>query len=500
LTPSADAHPGSPARALAISSAGIITCDRLPALERGLSSYLENARRHGRRCDFVVVDDSPGAETRQACRRLLRRLGDRWEAPILYAGLEEKARFARELGALTGVPSEVIRFALFDVEGFGLATVGANMNALLLHTAGQALFAADDDTVCVVGLPPDSTAGTALAADEPWSSCHPYDVRTFGEGEDVLQAAAVVDVDTIGLHEGVLGRCHAALPGRERRVRVSLNGLMGDCGWGSPSSYFFLTGEGRRRWLASEETYRAVCRRREMLRTVPRLTLATSSRNMMTPFFGLDNRELAPPFLPVARGSDHVFGLSLSLCFPDALFAHLPFALLHRPLDPRCFWAGEITRSAAGIDVARLAAALLSSCQVSPPGEDPAVNLRALGQRLEEAASLPLPGFRQLLRQQAAVEQEERLAWLERQLDERAGRPAWWAADVRRFASCARESAALSESAIPVDLLYAHPALRALQLTQRLFVLFGRLLRAWPALVEGARALRGRGRSLALAV
>ena len=51
----------------------------------------------------------------------------------------------------------------------------------------------------------------------------------------------------------------------------------------------------------------------------------------MTTFFGFDNRLLLPPFFPVQRNADGIFGLVLQKCVDGSRVAFLPSVLLHAP-------------------------------------------------------------------------------------------------------------------------------------------------------------------------
>ena len=130
-----------------IASVGVITRDRLDACERALNSYIENVKGHGRTPEFVVMDDSGTAKTRDSYRQMLRQLSVHYGVTILYGGLEEKTTFVRKLIETGSLPPEVVSFALFGVERSG-NTFGANQNALQLHTVGNTVFTVDDDTVC----------------------------------------------------------------------------------------------------------------------------------------------------------------------------------------------------------------------------------------------------------------------------------------------------------------------------------------------------------------
>jgi hypothetical protein len=81
-------------RAEAISSAVVHTCDRPDALRRAVSSYLENFRTHGRAPDLVVMDDSGAPEIRRANREVLQQFRSTSTSRLVYAGRDEKSRFA----------------------------------------------------------------------------------------------------------------------------------------------------------------------------------------------------------------------------------------------------------------------------------------------------------------------------------------------------------------------------------------------------------------------
>src|SRR5205085_4084755 len=92
-----------------------------------------------------------------------------------------------------------------------------------------------------------------------------------------------------------------------------------------------------------------------------RLTVTDQPDSMMGTFFGLDNRQLVPPFLPSGRGQDHILGVTLRSCFNRSYFAYLPYALLHLPVETRHSWAREILRKPSGISLATLFEAVIIS-------------------------------------------------------------------------------------------------------------------------------------------
>ena len=118
----------------------------MQGLKRGLGSYLANARRHGRRLDAVVMDNSAAANTQQAYREMLGELSGAAGAEIAYAGAPEKLSWLEHC-VKAGLPRAVVAFGLFGHRE-GPYNAANNANASLLQTVGSPIFCADDDTIC----------------------------------------------------------------------------------------------------------------------------------------------------------------------------------------------------------------------------------------------------------------------------------------------------------------------------------------------------------------
>jgi len=497
-----------------ITAVAFPTSDRIPALQRALISYIEQRRHYARTHDFVVMDDARHAATRSAGRAMLSALQQRYDVPIRYAGLEEKTSFAQRLINAGDLPPDIVNFALFG-EQLGVGTLGANRNGLLLDTIGETILSADDDTICRLTAAPTRDDRLTLASGRA-----ALDTWVFRDRETLLRSIRFVDADVLALHEQLLGQdprqsvaaFHAnagvdyeqadaqmlqRLAAGAGRVVVTMNGILGDCGWGSPANYLFLNGASFERLTSSEATYRAACISREMLRVAPRLVIADRADDLMTTFFGLDNRTLVPPFVTIGRGSDAIFGMMLTQCFDDSYFANLPWALLHSPAEPRTFWPGEIVRSATGINITMLLTILIRSFRPGARVLDGAEGLRRLGLHIEQLARLPEAEFEEFLCLQIWQAASAQIAALEALLDERGAAPDYWANDLKTYIGLLRQSLNNRELALPLELLPGRSLSEARALRQRLALTFGQMFSWWPTIMETARGLRAQGDRLA---
>ena len=506
-----------------IATVGLVTYNRIEGLQRALTSYIENSKQYGRQTDFAVADNSTDPEIRQGYRRMLQTLKTRYGVHISYGGWEEKVRFANLLTTQGGIPPEVVQFALFDVEACK-RNFGANRNALLLHTLGDLCFIADDDTICRTAVSPELEAN--LAVTSGWD---PGDYWFFPNRQAALQSVSFVDQDILAGHEQLLGRdvgsiiaamssqgkllfdrVNTALGQRLEKgdgtVLVTFNGILGDCAWGAPFGYWggpmgclLLDGKSHERLVESEATYRAICSSREILRVVPRFTLSDAAFSITT-WAGLDNRTLLPPCMPVGRGQDVIFGLTVWRCFTESFFGHVPWTLLHAPLENRAFWPGEIFRSASGFDIDKLIIACVTGYEFGPTATTGADRLRAMGRHLEEVGNLPGAAFDEFLRLQAWQTTSAYIALTEEHLQAWGETPAFWVNDVRKYLEMLRHALIRDDYCIPLDLLDGRSVEETRRVAQRLVRGFGQFLSWWPEMTAATKHLRTQGQRLALPI
>jgi len=493
-----------------IETVGVMTADRPALLERALASYIQhNHRRRG--IEYIVYDDSKDAAASAASFAVAQKLARQFAVPVRFAGRQERERYARQLRNNGAIAAELLEYALLNPSGY---TLGQNRNTLLLDTVGSMVCCVDDDTVCTPLRPEQTRDNLQFASDgdpaEFW--CYPCK----SEADALIPVKA--QMNALTAHEQLLGKTVCELTDRqpdifkqanqtskelarriERRdsvVRVTFNGLLGDCAWGSPfglwhepMGYLALAGSSLERLTRAEEIYQQALQSRQLLRMTAGPFLADASFCMLT-FCGLDNRELLPPNLPTHRGQDLIFGQTLWTCFTDSLFGHLPFALVHDPLPPRKFWPGEITRSASGVDFCRL---LIEAMKLLPEQDaraNPAARLSKLGAHLSQLAKLPTQtlGAKLMTALRASNQHFKRVVM---------GRGAalmkqapYYFDDITRFFDKQNQAEGNEHYWIPLDLCGVDGFAAAESRLRRNLKMFGALLADWPTIVRCARTLR----------
>ena len=494
-----------------ISTVAVITRDRIDPLRRCLESYVAEGQRVGRRLDYLVVDGARDAGMRDQTRAMLRAIVREHAVTVRYAGFEETEQFADAL-TRAGISRPEIDFALFDPEG-GDATYGAGRNAVLLATLGRLILCADDDTVCQVAAVPGSTTdGLALSSQND-----PTSIWFFADQAAALAGAPAVDRDLFGIHERLLGREVArcleiggtanllrvddtdgamvrAIESGRARVPVTATGMHGDAGSGLPPAIRLLDQASRARLTETDNAYRTLALSRHVRRGVTVPTIS-SSPYLMTLGAAFDNRTLLPPFFPVLRGEDTIYGFTLGVCLEGACIGHLPFTVRHSPAESRHVASDAITQFADHPTWFDLVIACVQSYSPSP-GASPEERMRGLGRYVGEIASLAPADFYEFLLLWVWRTKALSMARLTADLGEFEATSTSWGQDVRRYLERLRGSLAERSYLMPPELANRVPA-DAYKEIQRLIVRFGHLLESWPAMVDAARSLAANGQDLA---
>jgi hypothetical protein len=482
----------------------VITSDRPANLDHCLRSYRE---RYGDELGLLVFDDSADSAVREQNRSIARKVGGR----VLYAGGEEKNRLITELSEHSGVDAEVVRAAVLDSDGHGYHC-GANRNAVLLEAAGGAILMVDDDTTARAAHPPDAGIGLRFSSKyDPWS------LRFFRTVGDAIDAAAWSDIDLLAWHQQFLGRStqacifapivpegpfesdrHASTVdlneadgdmvaafsrGRGRVVATSA-GIVGDSGMGLPLYFLSLQGSARQSLLDDYESNRAT---RAVQRGADTVTIS-NSQIFMGAHVALDARGIVPPFPPVLRNSDGVFGALLRTSAPESYIAFLPCLVEHTPPDVRPADFDRVVRSIAKVRANDIIRDLANSFEPAPGLADPYTRLRAFGQYLTALGAMPLRDFEALVRYQIVSAVGRRIDRLTHAVNQNNGQPEQWARDCESVV--AEGLRALTEDPLVIADIPSETPDDAYRRFQRLLGRYGRVVDVWPALLEAAPKVR----------
>ncbi len=471
-----------------ISTVAIPTAGRSDLLRRCLQSLVAHCKRHGESPRILVVDGSPDEASRNANRCELASLARQWDGGAVYVG-EAEAAFLRDLLHGRGADRQLLEFA------FTPGTTGSNRNLILALTRGEQVLMVDDDVVCETW---ESAGDGRLAVTGHEDPC---ETRYFRTRAEALSSVTFTEANLMDAHGRLLGRSIAALVPEDAalievgtpcasvlhalegigagEVVLTFAGLAGDSGIYCPyRALFSAQGPGHVADLAEAE-YQAAFTSRERTRIAPRNTV-THSAQCMAYCMGLTNERMLPPFSPLGRNQDGLFGALLGLCDEDAFYGHLPCGIVHDSLRPSNH--DVEMRSAGETRIADVLTTLLSGYRVSrvPSGE---MRLAWLGSNLTLLADLPERQFQAEVQQAILEKRSTELTTADRLISIGCGSPRFQH-DVDRYRQRFLAEVRQVDFLTPVEFRGGDAV--AFQLFVRRF---GELMQEWALVLETAGAV-----------
>jgi len=499
-----------------ISSICIPTADRPNCLYQVLTSYIDQTKKFDRRISFVIVDDSIDSESRYRNPNNLNHLVHKYKSQIFYANRERRAQYSKEVSKHAGVPEDIISFALLGMNwnmdmNWNMATHGAARNALLLDTIGEMIIHADDDTL---GFPMEVPEWSNHFFFNSDPESYTYDF--FDNNREALKSVKYAEIDILSVHERLLGKSIpvileefslnktsldistmssaflSSIGDADRHVGISFLGTVGDSGINVFHQYLFSTGSAFRKLTRNGKKYHRLLRSRQILRSVPRFTI-TDSAYCIGMHLGLDNRFLLPPFPPMGRGGDGLFGSVLKQCFPGTHKGYIPrYAIQHVPNECRNHYEEDISFPRFGAN--DLLAMIINYSKEQWRSAD-SFSIYELGDQLIKMGELPSPKFFNYIQGLMLKAVRHQVYRAEQRLGEEKKSLVYWRNDLVRYIDSARKSVMRQDFPVPVDLPGGID--ERLARFQSYIISYGELLTLWPKITRGAAEMKEMGKRLA---
>jgi len=328
-----------------------ITRDRTESVKKSVESFAKNIDRANNEYDFIVFDDS-SLKNYNKNKQNIELLNEKYGTQIRIIGKIERELFLDRIceKLKNKVPRHVIKYGLTGLNGIHHRT-GANRNTFQLFTLGKYALLTDDDIFCQISKNGDDEKLT-LTSDASYT-----DVSSeFFVGQEELNNKIVFDHNNpVNIHQKLLGHSMGGLIkeyrnqinltritpnyivdnlNTEKKIRVTMMGVAGDSGAGSPISKIFISGDNLIQLISDLENLQSKMFSRTVLQSHKSLTVGVPNF-LLGMNLGFDNTELLPPFNPNFRNSDGIFASVLKKCFGNAYIGHLPYAISHIPPEER---------------------------------------------------------------------------------------------------------------------------------------------------------------------
>ncbi len=328
--------------------AAIITWERPDALQRCLESLRANCNTDNL-ARIVVIDDSRDEAVQRRNRQSTETFAAKIDTPVQHFGAEEQQEFMAAIIRQVPAIEAQVRFLIDRERWADHWTSGLARTLALLLSVGQRLIVLDDDILCEA-FEADVSPGASFGDDARETRFYRSrddvreqpvrevpdplirHMRTLGSGlKDALGALGARTL-TAEAFEGadleMLERLHG-----DSRVLVTECGTLGHPGTSNLNWLASLEGESLASMLKDDDSVDNAFSSRVCFNGAHRARL--KPRSNMSQLTGLDNRALLPPYIPILRGEDRLFGDMLEFIHPASVVVDQPWAIVHEPLPPR---------------------------------------------------------------------------------------------------------------------------------------------------------------------
>jgi hypothetical protein len=327
----------------------IITWERPEALERLLKSIVAN-------CDteqfhrLYVMDDSRRSDNIVQNQALTAKFNKQLKVPLQYFGQDEQQSLLNGLANRLPEHEDAIRFLADQSRWRDHWTSGLARNLALLVSCGHRLVMIDDDSICDVYQPPQAKSNISFSDD-------PREAAFYANEKDWASQHQPINPDPINRHMQCLGLSFSealTVLGQNNLQPVGLaNATALQISELQPDSRVLMTecgslgcpGTSKNTWLPdmAPVSLKRMLRSKEITARALGSRMVWSGRKQphfaprpnMSQITGFDNREMLPPYLPIMRGEDRLFGFMLDFIFPTAVTLDYPWAIPHLPLPER---------------------------------------------------------------------------------------------------------------------------------------------------------------------
>lgn len=434
-----------------ISIVGIPTCNRPDNLRLCLESFISNAIKYNHRPEFVIADDSDDQFMRTNAQLILE-LTEKFDIKITHLHRQQRARMAQDLSRRLRISSDIISFAISGDDSHDNHT-GALRNSILLYGCGKKVLFVDDDTICktyISPTPDHDVANNNLIVTSSYNRDYYY----FRTHEDALKYFDSTETDYIGVHESMLGQTTS----RYISSAINKKNVILDSKAGSLSDKLFAqlpnifngngiiattaTGSIGDSWARSHSggSIEPLNRAHNLFGT----SLEEFEHNKTTPYvsrlpesyflykgittvalnLGIDTALLTPPFAPIFRAQDGIFGILQNKLFPHHFSGHIPIAIEHRRSQPRRRMSDDFEHV---LTIGMMTVSLISSYSVDSVADD---GFRDIGSYLSDLANRPVEQFETIVRSECLKLMRGYIQYMESVLAYSHDAPDYWQNDV----------------------------------------------------------------------
>jgi hypothetical protein len=422
----------------------LITCDRPPAVQRLLQSMLMagNLSRHEQ---LFLIDDSRDPQNAELNREMVEKFNLNSPRDMQYVGAKQQEYLLNTLVAELPDQEAGIHFLIDRQRWAEHKSYGLARTLCLLLSVDSRAIVMDDDVICAAVASPHKRTGLAFGDMG-------REVEFYTSEQDILARTAKAEFDPLTGHAQCLGLSMAQAISKlgvcelqakdlqeanatyisqwhaDSPVLITQSGTMGDPG--TPGT----------EWVYTIDPASTKLQNRHYWMGQPRPIF--SKMAVISQVTGLDNSHLLPPYFPVFRGEDYLFGAMVEYLHPQAATLEYDWCVPHFPLDARSGTAdNKPATGKGGINPSKY----ITDHTLYEPGISAETRINSLTQLLKELSQTSDQGLLTRYRTEVAEAQGAQVKRLTAKLEDGTSRPEDWQAYLQQ--SLKNTSEAMSSTA-----------------------------------------------------
>lgn len=479
----------------------IITCDRPAAVQRLAQSMLfaGNLSRHE---EIFLIDDSRDPQNAEMNRKTVQQFNLTSPRDMRYVGTSAQEQLLRALIQELPDKEQGIRFLIDRSRWAQHKSYGLARTLCLLLSVDSRAIVMDDDVICAAVASPYKSEGLAFGDTA-------REVEFYASEQDILARTAKTDFDPLTGHAQCLGMTMAQAMNKlgtgtpdardlqdanaaflsqwhaDSPVIITQSGTMGDPGTPETSWVYTVDPASAQRMLASPGGLEGALANRHYWMGQPRPIFTKMA--VISQVTGLDNSRLLPPYFPVFRGEDYLFGAMVEYLHPQSTVLEYDWCVPHFPMEERKGSTDSKAETGKGsINPSKY----ITDHTLYETGVCAETRLNGLAQLVKELSETSDRGLLTLYRTEVAESQGKQIKRLSAKLAEASPKTQAWQDHLQQ--SLANVSAAMNTTARPEDIPGIPDSFESQDILDEFRTFTGEFavaLQDWPSIREAAKSV-----------
>ena len=494
-------------------SVSVITNDRPQFLKAAIETIVNALAKHNVKIPITVFDDSVETTIADQNSETVKQTSENLYPNISYFGKKEKDSFLDALFKKTeahGIEKKLLDFALYGRDEFKICKgPGGNRNISILKSAGKKIISFDDDIEIISNAekrdasfsnkdisfdknPEAELFDDMKKAEKILSNFDKDPLASFFETtgaytkellEDAINSGAKIDTEEFRADTGY------SIEKTGGKIIATMAGLYGGRWFSRIGKIYTNNGANRTRFYKKKSVY-------QNIKKNPLVSLFSSSIRisnaplLITSAYSIDLSGItAPPFPPSGRNEDSIWALLALYVNKNSFIAHIPAAVYHSEKNKKDLTEKNYSDASADLGLINFLIIDYIKTRESFFMLDP--SLAYIGKHLRELSQYSVSDWLDMCNMVWMKYTGKFIEELENNLDIYKKKPKFWAADVIGYIELLKKQALSPHNSLPSEFRAGNSIEDACKLHKLFLGEYGKLLEAWPSIMEAAYAVSG---------